>query len=89
MSQVASEYARTDPWIAVFWFLSIFLLLVYFVSTATLIWICWSQQFEQLLKVFGSHPSIIKHWDKDCLKNDKLLTLSVVALCCWDTLYAK
>ena len=59
MSQVASEYARIDPWIAVFLFLSICLLLVYFVSTAALIWICWSQQFEQLLKVFGSYPSII------------------------------
>ena len=45
-------------------------------------WTCWSQQFEQQLKVFGSHPSIIKHWDKDCLKNDKLLALSVVTLCC-------
>ena len=58
MSQVASEYARIDLWIAVFWFLSICLLLVYFESAAALIWICWSQQFEQLLKVFGSHPSI-------------------------------
>ena len=36
-------------------------------------------------KVSGSHPSIIKRWDKDCLKNDQLLALSVVALCCWDT----
>ena len=33
-------------------------------------------------EVFGSHPSsIIKHWDEDCLKNDKLLALLVVALC--------
>ena len=86
MSQVASEYARICTChILIFMYLSPVGL---FVSAAG----CYcfdlnmlSQQFEQPLKVFGSHPSIIKHWDKDCLKNDKLLTLSVIALCCWDT----
>ena len=33
-------------------------------------------------KVFGSRSSIIKLWDKECLQNDKLLTLPVVALSC-------
>ena len=83
LSQVASEYARIC-----------ILIFIYLPDVGLFCKCCrmlllWSEYAElnnlseQQLKVFASHPSITKHWD--CLKNDKLLAVSVVAHCCWDT----